>query len=47
MWIRYDFLYFDWDKKYKVNVLNSIIILKLKNIVIYIILELLLNYWVI
>lgn len=45
MWIRYDPLYFDWDKKHKVNVLNSIIISKPKNIVIHTILELLLNYW--
>ncbi len=45
MWIRYNPLYFDWDKKHKVNVLNSIIISKPKNIVIHTILELLLNYW--
>lgn len=45
MWIKYDPLYFDWDKKHKVNVLNSIIISKPKNIVIHTILDLLLNYW--
>lgn len=44
-WINFNDTYFSWNKKHKVNVLNSIIFSKKENIIISNWLNLILNFW--
>lgn len=44
-WVKYNNDYFGWHEKHYINVLNSFIVSKSKNIIIHTCLDIMLNYW--